>query len=186
MEDTKHNVENTQLTSTIKKLENIIRDKDIEIFSLNEKIQEKTNEIKIFDKFMGFTEEMSIRDKRRHTQKSEKAEKKLQDIVRDLDPSLQAEYVNDLMKEEDIVDLALQQNELQFEIHEIFNDIKQNLQDNNIDLYKQHKREFLKAIDGFYNIVNDEYKNRLFDTLIEIVEKESNVYEVDEKIKNFT
>jgi hypothetical protein len=186
MEDGTHNIETSQLTNTIKKLENIIRDKDVEIFSLNEKIQEKANEIKIFDKFMGFTEEMSIRDKKKHTQKSEKAEKKLQDIVKDLDPSLQAEYENDLMKEEDIVDLALQQNELQFEIHEIFNDIKQNLQDNNVDLYKQYKREFLKAIDGFYHIVNDEYKSRLFDTLLDIVDKESTVYEVDEKIKNFS
>jgi hypothetical protein len=177
--------DNSPLVVTVKKLENIIKEKNVEIFSLNEKIQEKNQELKVYDKIMGFTDEMTIRDKKKHTQKSEKEEKKIKDIVKDLDPSLQEEYEQDLINEEDIVDLALQQNQLQFEINETFNEIKQNLQDNNIDLYKQYKRDLLKVIDGFYNIINDDYKNKLFDSLTDIIEKESQVYDIDEKIKKF-
>lgn len=185
MSEETNTIDNTQLISTIKRLENIIKDKDVEIFSLNEKIQEKTNEIKIIDKVIGWTDEMTIRDKKRQTQKSEKEEKKIKDIVKDLDPSLQEEYEQDLMKEEDIVDLALQQNELQFEIHEIFNEVKQNVSKSNLELYKQYKRELLRSIDGFYNIINDDFKNKLFDRLQDIIEKENQVYDIDEKIKKF-
>jgi len=180
-----NNNESSNLVHKIKTLENIIKDKNVEIFSLNEKIQEKSNEIRMFDKFMGFSEDMSLKDKKRHTQKCDREEKKMKEIVKDLDPSLQEEYEKDLLKEEDIVDLALKQNQLQYEIHENFNEIKDSMKEKNVDLYKQYKREFLSLVDKLYNMVTDEYKNKIFDTLIEILEKENQVYEIDEIIKNY-
>lgn len=175
-----------KLNNYIRQLESTIKEKNVEIFSLNEKLEDKVNEIKAYDKMFGFTEEMTLRDKKRHSAKCDKEERKIKDIVKDLDQSLRDEYEQDLINEEDIVDLALTQNQLQFEISELFQSIKNNLKsEDKYEQYKQYKRDFLKVIDGFYNIVNDEFKPKVFDTLFDILDKENQVYDIDEKIKQF-
>lgn len=179
-------IEDNKLITYIKKLENTIKERDVEIFSLNEKIEEKTNELKVYDKFLGYTDEMTLREKKRHNARCEKEEKRNQEIVKDLDQSLREEYEKDLLNEEDIVDLALTQNQLQFEISECFQTIRSNLKsEENYKLYKQYKRDILKVIDGFYSIVTDEFKPKVIDVLIDILDRENQVYDIDERIKKF-
>jgi hypothetical protein len=52
----------------IKYLETVIKDRDEKIFVLNEKLTYISDEIKSYDKLMGYTDEMSIRDKKKYNQ----------------------------------------------------------------------------------------------------------------------
>jgi hypothetical protein len=165
----------------IKNLEKSIKEKDIEIFELNEKIDTLKNEQNIYDKLIGFDSSMSSQDKINSTKESQKL---LEEALTHLDEDQLKEYQSDIEKEDRLVECALMINQLQFEVSELFLNIKKNLPEDKIDEYKKQKRNLYKMLDIFYNNFQGEDKFEIFDTIIEIVEKERKVYELDEEIKN--
>jgi copper chaperone CopZ len=171
------------ISNYICKLHNELKNKDMELFNTKELIENKNLEIKEYDKILGYSSEMTLKQKKAHSKKCDKNEKKIDAILKDIDPIIKNEYELDLQKEDDLVDLALKQNQLQFEIHEHMTNIKEYFKDDNYDLYKKFKRDFQNILHSTYKNIKDEYKKDFFDQLIEIVEKEGNVYEIDEEIK---
>lgn len=172
------------LSNYILKLQSDLKAKDMELFNIQELLDTKNLEMKEYDKILGYTTDMTIKQKKQHSKKCDKNQKKIDDIAKDLSPELKDEYYNDLKLEQDIVDLALQQNQLQFEIHEHFSLIKSFMIQDNYELYKTFKRDFLKQINTLYKNIKDEHKSEFFDNLVDIVEKEGQVYQIDEDIKN--
>jgi hypothetical protein len=169
------------ISNFIHKLQMEIKKKDLELFELQEQLDSKIKEIKEYDKLFGYNNDMSMKQKKQHSKKCDKDEKKIDKILKDVNPSIKEEYENDLQLENDLIDLALLQNQLQYEIHEHFQIIKHNLK--NQDTYKPFKNEILKQIQIGYEDTKEENKNEFFENLNDIIEKQIQVYEIDEKIK---
>lgn len=165
----------------IKNLEKSIKEKDIEIFELNEKIDTMKFEQTNYDKLIGFDSSMSCQDK---INSSKESEKRVEEALTRLDEEQLKEYQSDIEKEDRLVECALMINQLQFEVAELFQTIKKNLSEDKIEEYKKQKRNLYKMIDMFYNNFKGEDKFEIFDIIVEIVEKERKVYELDEEIKN--
>ena len=177
--------EETQTTENykdkIKNLEKSIKEKDIEIFELNEKIDNLKNEQTNYDKLIGFDSSMTSQEK---INSSKESQKRLEEALTHLDEDQLKEYQSDMEKEDRLVECALMINQLQFEVSELFLTIKNNLPEDKIEEYKKQKRNLYKMIDVFYNNFKGEDKFEVFDIITEIVEKERKVYELDEEIKN--
>lgn len=172
------------ISTYINKLQFELKSKDMEIFNIQESLDSKNREMREYDKLLGYSTNMTMKEKKQHSKKCNKNQKKIDEIAKNLDPVLKEEYDHDIKIENDIIDLALQQNELQFEVHEHFLQIKSFLKEQNYDIYKTFKRELLRQIDTIYKHIPDENKSDFFENLVDIVEKEGQVYQLDDTIKN--
>jgi len=183
----------------------IIHDRNIELLNLKEQLDYLVEENASSDKLMGYSPNMSFQDK---LKLNEESEKELERAKNCLSESVLRDYETEMEKEDRLIDCALEQNKLQFEIAELFKSIKSQINDENIEEYKKYKRNFYTIIDGFCKIISTgtpiatgvpsqgrvlgassarnspATKLDMFDTLIEILEKQKKVYELDDEIKN--
>ncbi len=169
------------LIRKIDELENLLFQKDVEILERDEEISCLKCEIKAFDNLMGYDPNMSYDDKVKY---NEECEKELENAETNLDLSTKRTYQSDMEKEDRMIDCALEINELQFEVSELFKSLKINIDETIHEEYKKHKRAFYRLIDFFYNNYKGEEKVEIFDILIDMLDKEKKVYELDEEIKN--
>jgi len=169
------------LKNTIKTLEQASVIKDMEIFSLNERVSSLVAENKGYDTLFGFTEDMSMEDKIKY---NEECEKEIEEAEASLDEDAKKEYYSELEKEDLLVKYALQINELQYETSELFLELKKGVGEKNYAEYKKHKRNFYAMIEIFYKIYEEEDKLYIFDILIEALRKQRRVYKLDDCLKN--
>jgi len=170
-----------QIKNYIIKLEEQKKENETKNFMLKEKIEELVNEIKEYDDIFGFNEEMSIKEKKKQNDKMNKEEMR---IIKISEKTIQDEYEKDMLNTDDMVDLSIQQQSLQYEIHELFDTIKNNINQDKLAKFKQAKIDFYKCIDTFNNIVNDEFKETVFTCLEDIFEYMKSVYVIDRKLKD--
>jgi hypothetical protein len=163
------------LKLTINQLNNKITEKDTTILELNEKINHIENEKNIIENYLG-----------NETLQEEK------DMIESAEPSAITTYQEDVQKEDRMIEIALQINKLQYEIGELFKDIKQNIKTDKTDEYKKNKKLWYEIIDSLYeNYIpktdddKETYidKNELFDKLILILKKQKKSYIYDEELK---
>jgi len=166
--------------------------KDIQLFELQEKLDYKTKELKEYENILCFHSSDSDDEddylKDLNSLKEKENEKEFENILNNCSEEIREEYNEDIERENDIIEMALEINQLQFEIHEHFCNIKEYiLKDDNreekYEKYKNFKRDFLKIIDTTYKYIDEEYKRKYFDELFDIIEKQSILYELDENIK---
>jgi hypothetical protein len=180
------------ISDYIQELINDNKKKDIELFELQEKLDYKTKELKEYENILCFhssdsdDEDDSLKDL--NSLKEKENEKEYENILNNCSEEIREEYNEDIERENDIIEMALEINQLQFEIHEHFCKIKEYiLKDDNreekYEKYKNFKRDFLKIIDTTYKYIDEEYKRKYFDELFDIIEKQSILYELDENIK---
>jgi len=169
------------ISDYIQELINDNKKKDIELFELQEKLDYKTKELHEYENILCF-----------HSSDDEEDiinnEKEVENILNNCSKEIREEYNEDIERENDIIEMALEINQLQFEIHEHFCKIKEYiLKDDNreekYEKYKNFKRDYLKIIDTTYKYIDEEYKRKYFDELFDIIEKQSILYELDENIK---
>ena len=169
------------------------KEKDIQLFELQEKLDYKTKELKEYENILCFhssdseDEESLLLNK--DVKENNTDEKEFENILNNCSEEIREEYNEDIERENDIIEMALEINQLQFEIHEHFCKIKEYiLKDDNkeekYEKYKNFKRDFLKIIDTTYKYIDEEYKRKYFDELFDIIEKQSILYELDENIKD--
>ena len=160
----------------------IIKEKDVELFTMREQLDFVLQENASYDKLMGYSPNMTYQDKLRL---NEESEKELERAKNCLDSDSLKEYETAVEKEDRLIDCALEQNQLQFEIAELFKQIKEFAGDESYEEYKKYKRNFYTIVDGLYKIIEEpSSKIEMFDVLNEIIEKHKKVYELDEEIKN--
>jgi len=91
-----------------------------------------------------------------------------------------------------MIELALEINRLQFEIGELFVDIKNNIKTDKYDEFKKSKKYWNQLIENLYenylsedDIDKEGYINKLslFDILILILKKTKKCYSYDEELK---
>ena len=178
------------ISDYIQELINDNKKKDIELFELQEKLDYKTKELHEYENILCFhssdDEDDSLREI--NSIKEKEDEKEYENILNNCSEEIREEYNEDIERENDIIEMALEINQLQFEIHEHFCKIKEYiLKDDNreekYEKYKNFKRDFLKIIDTTYKYIDEEYKRKYFDELFDIIEKQSILYELDENIK---
>lgn len=172
-----------QIKNYITKLEEQKKENETKNFMLQEKIEELINEVKDYDDIFGFNEEMSIKEKKKLNDKMNKEEIR---IIKFSEKSIQDEYAKDMLNIDDMVDLSIQQQSLQYEIHELFDTIKNNVQEDKMNKFKQAKIDFYKCIDIFNNIVHEEFKENVFTCLEDIFEYMKSVYIIDKKLKDLS
>lgn len=172
-----------QIKTYISKLEEHKKENEIKIFMQKEQIENLENEIKEYDEIFGFSEEMSLKEKKKQNDKMNKEEK---NIIKSSEKSVQDEYKKDMQDADDMVDLSLEQQAMHYDIHEIFENIKNNVPDDKKNKFKQAKIDFYKSIDILHNIVNDDYKENLFSDLEEAMDLFKSVYEIDRKLQNLS
>ena len=139
-----HIQSNQTLLSTVNELNCDIIDKNIKIQELEEEIQRLENESEAFDKLIGYSPNMTYEDK---LKLNEESEKELEQAEMNLDLSTKRIYENDIEREDRLIDCALGINELQFEVSEIFQILKKNIDSDKYDEYKKHKRNFYGMIE---------------------------------------
>ena len=178
------------ISDYIQELINDNKKKDIELFELQEKLDYKTKQLLEYENILCFhssdDEDDSLKDL--NSLKEKENEKEYENILNNCSEEIREEYNEDIERENDIIEMALEINQLQFEIHEHFCKIKEYiLKDDNreekYEKYKNFKRDFLKIIDTTYKYIDEEYKRKYFDELFDIIEKQSILYELDENIK---
>ena len=178
------------ISDYIQELINDNKKKDIELFELQEKLDYKTKQLLEYENILCFhssdDEDDSLKDL--NSVKEKENEKEYENILNNCSEEIREEYNEDIERENDIIEMALEINQLQFEIHEHFCKIKEYiLKDDNreekYEKYKNFKRDFLKIIDTTYKYIDEEYKRKYFDELFDIIEKQSILYELDENIK---
>jgi hypothetical protein len=170
-----------KLQQTIQELNKIIHQKNIEILEKDEHIANLENEINSFNELMGYSPDMTHDEKLKY---NEDCEKELEEAELSLDESTKRAYENDMEREDRMIECALEINELQFEVAEIFKTIKTNIDESKYEEYKKYKRSFYAMLDFFYHSYNGEEKTDVFDLISDMVDKEKRVYELDEEIKN--
>jgi hypothetical protein len=195
-------VEIEKLQQTIQDLNKIIHQKNVEILEKDELISNLENEISSINELMGYSPDMTYEEKIKF---HEECEKDLEEAELSLDESTKRAYENDMEREDRMIECALEINELQFEVSEIFKTLKSCINKNKHEDYKKYKRNFYAMLDFFYHnyrphgsnsdegrdpskgdlgSCNEEEKIDVFDLISEIVDKEKRVYELDEEIKN--
>lgn len=172
-----------QVKNYICKLEEQKKENDIKLFMQQEKIEYLESEIKDYDEIFGFSEEMSLKEKKKQNDKMNKEEK---NILKLSDKSVQEQYEKDMQDADDMVDLSLHQQSMHYEIHEIFENIKQNIQVDKKAKFKQAKVDFYKCIDIFNNVINEDYAETLFSDLEEVLDLFKSIYEIDRKLQNLS
>ena len=177
------------ISDYIQELINDNKKKDIELFELQEKLDYKTKQLLEYENILCFhssdDEDDSLKDL--NSLKEKENEKEYENILNNCSEEIREEYNEDIERENDIIEMALEINQLQFEIHEHFCKIREYiLKDDNreekYEKYKNFKRDFLKIIDTTYKYIDEEYKRKYFDELFDIIEKQSILYELDENI----
>lgn len=178
------------ISDYIQELINDNKKKDIELFELQEKLDYKTKQLLEYENILCFHSSDDEDDslKEINSIKEREDEKEYEKILNNCSEEIREEYNEDIERENDIIEMALEINQLQFEIHEHFCKIKEYiLKDDNreekYEKYKNFKRDFLKIIDTTYKYIDEEYKRKYFDELFDIIEKQSILYELDESIK---
>ncbi len=145
---------------------------------------EKTNLLQLqndeYDKLMGYKQGMSYEDKVKHNENSEADLKNAEDSMDE--NSVKREYLEETEIGDRMVDIALEMNQLHFDCAEVFHPIKEGLTDHEYEVYKKHKRNFYGMVSYFYNI-KKENKNEVFDILIKAVKMQSEIYSLDEELK---
>ena len=172
-----------QVKNYLYKLEEQKKENDIKLFMQQEKIEYLESEIKDYDEIFGFSEEMSLKEKKKQNDKMNKEEK---NILKLSDKSVQEQYEKDMQDADDMVDLSLHQQSMHYEIHEIFENIKQNIQVDKKAKFKQAKVDFYKCIDIFNNVLNEDYAENLFSDLEEVLDLFKSIYEIDRKLQNLS
>jgi len=172
-----------QVKNYLSKLEEQKKENDIKLFMQQEKIEYLENEIKDYDEIFGFSEEMSLKEKKKQNDKMNKEEK---NILKSSDKSVQEQYEKDMQDADDMVDLSIQQQSMHYEIHEIFENIKQNIQVDKKAKFKQAKVDFYKCIDILNNVINEDYADNLFSDLEEVLDLFKSIYEIDRKLQNLS
>lgn len=172
-----------QVKNYLSKLEEQKKENDIKLFMQQEKIEYLESEIKDYDEIFGFSEEMSLKEKKKQNDKMNKEEK---NILKSSDKSVQEQYEKDMQDADDMVDLSLHQQSMHYEIHEIFENIKQNIQVDKKAKFKQAKVDFYKCIDIFNNVINEDYAENLFSDLEEVIDLFKSIYEIDRKLQNLS
>ena len=169
-----NNVINSQMT--------IIKEKDVELFTMREQLEFVLQENASYDMLMGYSPNMTYSEK---LKLNEDSERELERAKNCLDSATLKEYESAIEKEDRLIDCALEQNQLQFEISELFKNIKRSVREESYEDYKKYKRSFYTLIDGMYKIVEEPIeKIDMFDILIDVIEKQKKVYQIDEEIKN--
>jgi len=174
------------ISDYIQDLINDNKKKDIELFELQEKLDYKTKQLLEYENILCFHSSDDEDDSLKEINNIK--EKEYENILNNCSEEIREEYNEDIERENDIIEMALEINQLQFEIHEHFCKIKEYiLKDDNredkYEKYKNFKRDFLKIIDTTYKYIDEEYKRKYFDELFDIIEKQSILYELDENIK---
>lgn len=172
-----------QVKNYLYKLEEQKKENDIKLFIQQEKIEYLESEIKDYDEIFGFSEDMSLKEKKKQNDKMNKEEK---NILKLSDKSVQEQYEKDMQDADDMVDLSLHQQSMHYEIHEIFENIKQNIQVDKKAKFKQAKVDFYKCIDIFNNVINEDYAENLFSDLEEVFDLFKSIYEIDRKLQNLS
>jgi hypothetical protein len=176
------------ISDYIQELINDNKKKDIELFELQEKLDYKTKQLLEYENILCFHSSDDEDDSLKDLNSLKENEKEFENILNNCSEEIREEYNEDIERENDIIEMALEINQLQFEIHEHFCKIKEYiLKDDNreekYEKYKNFKRDFLKIIDTTYKYIDEEYKRKYFDELFDIIEKQSILYELDENIK---
>ena len=166
----------------------LVREKEMEIFNLKEQIDFVMQENASYDKLMGYSPHMTYQDK---LKLNEDSERELERAKTCLDDESLKEYELAVEREDRLIDCALEQNQLQFEISEMFKQIKEYIGEEDYEEYKKYKRSYYTMIDGLYKMIasdtvleNHGQRMEMFDVLSDILEKHKKVYELDEEIKN--
>lgn len=176
------------LKITINQLKNDLDIKNNLINDLKQKLSNIETENYALDKIMGY-ENMTLEEKLIHQKESQKEENEL---LLSAEASAIKDYESDIEKEDRMVELALEINRLQFEIGELFTNIKTNIKTDKYDEYKKNKKYWHNFIDSMYDIYmskEDESKegyidkSELFDKLLIILRKQKKCYMYDEELK---
>ena len=127
-----------KLQQTIQDLNKIIHQKNVEILEKDELISNLENEISSINELMGYSPDMTYDEKIKF---HEECEKDLEEAELSLDESTKRAYENDMDREDRMIECALEINELQFEVSEIFKTLKSCLNENKYDDYKKYKNQ---------------------------------------------
>jgi hypothetical protein len=172
--------ENIHLREEIIKLKELLHKKNEDTNNLYARIEELEFNQKSYDILLGYTEDMSFDEK---CNINEKIKLEEETILSNLSEQEKEEYDNNINKEHRMIFLGIEISRLQFEINELFQNIKEDLNEDAYIIYKNEKKAFLNSISTFYNLYKYD-KDDLFDILLNIIRKQKKIYQYDYELNS--
>lgn len=159
-------------TSTLKTLKEQIKQRDVQIFTLTEQIEEIDEELKTCKEFFGYNGEMTLQEMKQYKEECEEDEQK----SRETDP----EYAEQCEKMEELSDLVVELGEYQYSLSQIHSKMKKlsSEQLNGI------RKIFASDFNILKNMIQEEDINKFFNLLHEWLDIQKMIHIVDKKIAN--
>ena len=153
---------------SIKEMNDQLKDKEVEIFTLKETIEELNDDLKAYKKFFGYEEDMSLQDMKNYKEECDGEET----VLRENDK----EYADKCEKTEKLSDLVIQLGEKQYMVAELYSQIRE------LSGGSTLRRDFTSDFIALKDAVAEDDVDDFFDILDSWIQLQREIHAADKNI----